>query len=240
MARVVTLAELPGESVGPGVVSASVTGGQTRWMEAEILTLAAGAAFEETVPEGSDCYLFVVRGAARLTVDGESHDLPLQAAAVVQEKTAFSVANAFDGASQVLRVIAPPEGAATALEGFTGGVAIRPRSELPLVLVPEQKKKRYYIVSKEASKSQRGHAMIVEYERDTVTALHHHPDAESMFVLLEGAIKFVVDGKEVIVKPGDATVFRAGDIHSLRCADGITEAGFLEFHIPAAFTTVKE
>ncbi|MEP9377180.1 cupin domain-containing protein [Aquabacter sp. CN5-332] len=240
MARVVTLTELPGESVVPGVVRASVTGGQTRWMEAEILTLAAGASFEETAPAGSDCYLFVVRGAARLTVDGTAHDLALQTAAVIEEKTAFAVANVFDGESQVLRVLAPPKGATTELAGFTGGVAVRPRKELPLVEVPEQKKKRFYIVSKEASKSQRGHAMIVEYERDTVTALHHHPDAESMFVLLEGAIKFVVDGKEVVVKPGDATVFRAGDIHSLRCADGITSAGFLEFHIPAAFTTVKE
>ncbi|WP_127090810.1 cupin domain-containing protein [Aquabacter cavernae] len=240
MARVVTLTELPGESVGPGVVRASVTGGQTQLMDAELLTLAAGAVFEETAPEGSDCYLFIVGGATRLTVDDTSSDLPFQAAAVIEENTAYSVANVFDGETQMLRVLAPPKGATSGLAGFTGGVAIRPRGELPLVVVPEQKKKRYYIVSKEASKSQRGHAMIVEYERDTVTPLHHHPDAESMFVLLEGAITFVVDGKEVVVKPGDATVFRAGDIHALRCAEGITSAGFLEFHIPAAFTTVKE
>lgn len=240
MARVVTLTELQGQSVSPGVVRASVTGGQTQWMDADILTLAPGAAFEETAPAGSDCYLFVVSGAARLTIDGATHDLAHQSAAVIEENTRFSAANVFDGATRLLRVLAPPQGAASSLPGFTGGVAIRPRSDLPLVVVPEQKKKRFYIVSKEASKSQRGHAMIVEYERDTVTPLHHHPDADSMFLLLEGAISFVVDGKEVVVKPGDATVFRAGDIHALRCAEGITSAGFLEFHIPAAFTTVKE
>jgi len=128
----------------------------------------------------------------------------------------------------------------SALTGFSGGVAIAPRDTLPMVEVADQKKKRFYIVSKEAAKSQRGHAMIVAYEKDTVTVLHHHPDAESMFVLLEGSITFVVDGKEVVVSPGEATVFRAGDRHSLRCAKGITEAAFLEFHIPAAFTTVKE
>lgn len=240
MARVVTLTELQGESVVPGVLRASVTGGQTQWMDADLLTLSPGATFEETAPEGSDCYLFVVSGAARLDVDGEASTLAQQTAAVIEENTRFSIANIFDGPTQVLRVLAPPKGVASALSGFTGGVAVRPRSELPLVVVPEQKKKRFYIVSKEASKSQRGHAMIVEYERDTVTPLHHHPDADSMFLLLEGAITFVVDGKDVVVKPGDATVFRAGDIHALRCAEGVTSAGFLEFHIPAAFTTVKE
>lgn len=240
MARVVTLAELPGESAGPGVVRASVTGGQTRWMEADLLTLASGTQLGESVPAGSDAYLFVVRGAARLSAGGAERDLALQASAVIQEGTAFTLANAFDGETQVLRVLAPPKGAASHLEGFGGGVAVRPRGELPMVVVPEQKKRRHYIVGKEASKSQRGHAMIVDYERDTVTALHHHPDAESMFLLLEGAIRFTVDGQDVVVNPGDATVFRAGDIHALRCADGVTAASFLEFHIPAAFTTVKE
>lgn len=240
MARVVTLIELPGENVVPGVIRASVTAGETRWMDAEIVTLRTGATFADGAPAGSDCYLFVVGGAARLTAGGVSHELPLQASAVIAENTEFSVANAFDGDTLLLRVLAPPKGTASQLPGFAGGVAVRPRSELPVAVIPEQKKKRRYIVSKDASKSQRGHAMIVEYERDTVTALHHHPDAESMFVILEGEIQFVVDGREVVVKPGDATVFRIGDVHSLRCADGVTAAAFLEFHIPGAFTTVKE
>ncbi|TCT06171.1 cupin domain-containing protein [Aquabacter spiritensis] len=240
MARVVRLADLPGEEVAAGVAGASVTAGETRWMDAKVLRLAAGATLDVTVPAGSDGYLFVVRGAVRLTVNGTDHDLALQASAVIEEGTTVALANMFDGESELLQVLAPPQGVASGLAGFGGGLDVRPRDQLPLVVVPEQKKKRFYIVSKEASKSQRGHAMIVEYERDTVTALHHHPDAESMFLLLDGAITFVVDGKEVVVRPGDATVFRAGDVHSLRCAEGVTEASFLEFHIPAAFTTVKE
>jgi quercetin dioxygenase-like cupin family protein len=209
-------------------------------MEAETLAIAPGASVAGQVPEGSDGYFFVVRGAVSLDAAGHVHNLPLQASAVLQEGTQFTLEGASDSEALVLQVLAPPKGAPGKLAGFAGGAWVRERRELPRVDVPEQKKVRFYIASKDAAKSERGHAMIVHYEKDTLTPLHYHPDAESMFVLLDGEIRFVVDGREVVVGPGQATVFRAGDRHSLRCAEGTTAASFLEFHIPAAFSTVKE
>ncbi len=240
MARVVTLATLPQPAGVPGVARGSITGGETQWLEADLLSLAPGASVTDPVPAGSDAYFFVTKGGATISTGDAAVPLPLQATAVVEEGASVTLANASDGETLVLLVLAPPAGVASSLTGFSGGLSVAPRATLPMVEIPDQKKKRYYIVSKEAAKSQRGHAMIVGYEKDTVTVLHHHPDADSMFVLLEGSIQFVVDGKPVVVGPGEATVFRAGDRHSLRCADGVTEAAFLEFHIPAAFTTVKE
>jgi quercetin dioxygenase-like cupin family protein len=81
--------------------------------------------------------------------------------------------------------------------------------------------------------------MIVVYDKDTVTRLHHHPNAESMFVVLDGALRFTVNGAEVVVEPGQAAYFGMDDPHGLRVADGRDGASFLEFHVPAAYTTVR-
>jgi mannose-6-phosphate isomerase-like protein (cupin superfamily) len=80
--------------------------------------------------------------------------------------------------------------------------------------------------------------MIVEYVRDTVTGLHMHPNAESMFVLLSGRTRFTVNGEDVIVERGQATCFPMGDRHGLRVAEG-DGISFLEFHVPAGYTTVR-
>jgi len=80
--------------------------------------------------------------------------------------------------------------------------------------------------------------MIVEYVRDTVTGLHMHPNAESMFVLLSGRTRFTVNGADAVVGRGQATVFPMGDRHGLRVAEG-DGVSFLEFHIPAGYTTVR-
>jgi quercetin dioxygenase-like cupin family protein len=81
--------------------------------------------------------------------------------------------------------------------------------------------------------------MIVEYEADTETVMHYHPNAESMFVVLTGDIRFVVDGAPTVLRRGQAAYFPMNNAHALRCAAGTTSASFLEFHIPGAFTTVK-
>jgi quercetin dioxygenase-like cupin family protein len=81
--------------------------------------------------------------------------------------------------------------------------------------------------------------MIVVYERETVTGMHMHPNAESMFVVLDGALQFTVNGEQGVVKPGQAAIFGTNDRHGLHTADGLPGASFLEFHIPAAYTTVK-
>jgi len=79
--------------------------------------------------------------------------------------------------------------------------------------------------------------MMVLYEKDAVTGLHHH--VESMFVMLDGALQFTVNGEQVVLRPGQAVYFGVDDQHGLRVADEASRANFLEFHIPAAFTTVR-
>jgi mannose-6-phosphate isomerase-like protein (cupin superfamily) len=139
----------------------------------------------------------------------------------------------------VISALAPPPGSSARRSGFTGGVSVAARAGTPVHDVPAEKKRRIYFVGKHAAPSERAHAMIVEYVRDTVTGLHMHPDAESMFVLLSGRTRFTVNGEDVIVGRGQATVFPKGDRHGLRVAEG-DGVSFLEFHVPAAFTTVKD
>ena len=79
--------------------------------------------------------------------------------------------------------------------------------------------------------------MIVLYEKETVTTLHMHPNAESMFVVLTGKVRFTVNGKDAVLERGQATHFPAGDCHGLCTAEG--DVSFLEFHIPGTFTTVR-
>ena len=122
--------------------------------------------------------------------------------------------------------------------GFAGGLVVASRATTPVHDVPAEKKRRIYFVGKHAARSERAHAMIVLYVRDTVTSLHMHPDAESMFVLLSGKTRFTVDGEDVVVERGQATYFPMGDRHGLRVAEG-DGVSFLEFHIPAAYTTVR-
>jgi quercetin dioxygenase-like cupin family protein len=126
------------------------------------------------------------------------------------------------------------------MTGFTGKIAVAERATAPVLDLPDQKKKRIYFVDDDAVRSQRGHAMIVLYEKDTVTGLHHHPNAESMFVVLDGALQFTVNGEQVVVRAGQAAYFGLNDQHGLRVADGSSGASFLEFHIPAAYTTVRD
>jgi quercetin dioxygenase-like cupin family protein len=139
----------------------------------------------------------------------------------------------------VVKVIAPPRPSDRSLAGFTGGLSVIERGNAPVLKIPQDHKTRIYFVDDEAAKSQRCHAMIVVYDQDTVTSMHMHPNAESMFVVLDGAIQFTVNGNDVVVKPGQAAIFGTNDRHGLRAADGLSAASFLEFHIPAAYTTVK-
>jgi quercetin dioxygenase-like cupin family protein len=135
-------------------------------------------------------------------------------------------------------VLASPPGA-SGEHGLAEPLAVTSRATAPTAYIADQKKNRRYFVSKEASRSERGHAMIVEYEKDTETVMHYHPNAESLFVVLTGDIRFVVDGQPTVLERGQAVYFPMNNRHALRCNDGTTSGSFLEFHIPAAFTTVK-
>jgi quercetin dioxygenase-like cupin family protein len=57
-----------------------------------------------------------------------------------------------------------------------------------------------------------------------------------LFVLLEGRLRFLVNGEDHILAPGQATHFPMNDSHALRSADG-QALNFLEFHVPGVFRT---
>ena len=238
MGRVVTFAELPASNIAPGVSSAPITSGETQEMAAELIRIAPGERWTATAPRGSDCYLFMLKGAGTVSAAGRRHRLPPQAFAAVEEGVEITVENDGGAPASVIKVIAPPYPDGRTMPGFRDKIAVAERGNAPVIDLPKEKKKRVYFVADAAVKSQRGHAMIVVYEKDTLTPLHHHPNAESMFVMLEGALTFTVNGKQALLAPGQAAYFGCNDQHGLRVAEGAPGASFLEFHIPAAFTTV--
>jgi mannose-6-phosphate isomerase-like protein (cupin superfamily) len=239
MGRVVTFAELPADKIADGIERAAVTKGETREMAAEFIRIEPGKRWSASAPHGSDCYLFMLEGAAAISAGGTRHRFPAQTFATLQEGVEFAVENESRSRAEIVKVLAPPLPNGRPLAGFGGKINVAERAKTPIVALPEQKKQRIYFVGHHAAKSERGHAMIVVYEQDTVTGLHHHPNAESMFVVVDGALRFTVNGEQVVVKPGQAAYFGINDTHGLRVADGHDGASFLEFHIPAAYTTVR-
>lgn len=239
MGRVVDLARLPVELSAEGVSSASVTNGETREFAADHVRIAPSMAWSSAVPAGSDVYLFTLAGDAEIVAASYRSALPAQSFATIGEGVGFTV-TALAQPVALVAVTTPPKGSNGQLAGFAAALEVAQRAKEPVVAVPEQKKTRVYFCGHHhGAHTHRGHAMIVGYETGTRTDLHHHPDAESMFVMIDGACRFTVDGEEVVVGPGQAACFGINDRHGLTTAPGHASASFLEFHIPAAFTTVK-
>ena len=237
MSRLVDLGALTYVDESPGFRRAAISGVDAQWMSAEAITLAPGRAVNARVPEGSDLYLFALTGAAEISSGDATHTLAEEAFATLAEQTEFTLANRGPTTVEMISVLAPPPDNGAALAGYKGGVSVVARSRAPITDIPDQKKRRIYFVDEAAVHSERAHAMIVEYQADTVTTMHQHPNADSMFVPLTGKVRFTFDGAEHVVGRGGATVFPAGSSHSLCVAEG--DVSFLEFHIPAAYTTVR-
>ena len=239
MGRAVTFSDLQPSKIISGVHNAAITQGETQEMAAEYIRISPGQQWIATAPPETDCYLFMVDGACAISAADNRHRFPTQAFAVLQEGIEFTLENDSSTTASIIKVIAPPQPNGRGRPGFKGTLAVTQRAAAPIINLPEEKKTRIYFVDDDAIRSQRGHAMIVVYEKDTVTGLHHHPNAESMFVILEGALQFIVNGEPVVLTPGQAVYFGVNDQHGLRVADGASSASFLEFHIPAAYSTVR-
>ena len=238
MGRVVTFAQLtPQKSDGAG--TAAITRDDVREMSASYVRVEARKSWSDRVPDGSDCYLFVIGGSGTIASDDAPHAMARESFATVEEGRSFTVENNGAEPLEIVRVLAPPSGG-RGLPGFREKLRVAERRSSPIHDIPAEKKRRIYFVGHDAVHSKRGHAMIVIYGNDTVTRLHHHPNAESMFVPLDGALEFTVNGEQVKVAPGQAAYFAMNDKHCLHVAPGHSGASFLEFHIPAAFTTVRE
>ena len=238
MGRVVTFARLTPQK-SDGVGTAAITHDDVREMSASYVRVETGKSWSDRVPDGSDCYLFVIGGSGTIVSDDVRHGLSRESFATVEEGRSFSVANNGTDALEIVRVLAPPNGG-RGLPGFNEKLRVAERRRTPIHDIPAEKKRRIYFVGHGGADSERGHAMIVIYAKDTVTRLHHHPNAESMFVPLDGALEFTVSGEQVKVAPGQAAYFAMNDTHGLHVAPGHSGASFLEFHIPAAFSTVRE
>jgi mannose-6-phosphate isomerase-like protein (cupin superfamily) len=238
MGRVVTFADLPYRETSAGVGRAPITGPEMKEMSAEVITLGPGVTLAETVPAGSDFYVYTLTGSVTVSGAGTTRQVDQDSFVTVQERTALTVTNPGASGATLIAVLAPPADRGRAFAGFSGGVEVAARAATPVHTIPQELKRRLYFAGKEAARTERGHAMIVLYEKDTVTGLHMHPNAESMFVFLSGKTRFTVNGEDVIVGRGQATYFPTSDRHGLRVAEG-DEVSFLEFHVPAAFTTIR-
>lgn len=235
MGTIVEYDAAEGREVASGVSVAALIDRQSTEMHATLIRIAPGARHAGTVPPGSDQYLFVIAGDLRVEAAGQSAPMGRETFAIVEEGTGFTLTGG-GAAAKVLSVVVPPPGANRAAPGFRGGVKVMAVRDLPVVDIPEEKKQRTYLASHASVGSERGHAMIVRYTGETVTRKHHHPNAESMFVMLDGYIRFLVNGKDERLGPGQAVHFPMHDKHGLRSADG-SALHFLEFHIPGAFVT---
>jgi mannose-6-phosphate isomerase-like protein (cupin superfamily) len=240
LGRAVTFASLPFRPVASGVSAAPITERDVRKMAAQVFRIAPGAELATSVPEGSDGYLFLLSGSGSIAVGAGRAAIEAETFVAVGEKQTFALANTASTPLDMVYVLAPPQGSAREHAGLADPLAVTSRNAAPNVYLPDQKKMRRYFVAKEAASSARGHAMIVEYEADTRTVMHRHPNAESMFVPLSGRIEFIINGEPTVLERGQAAYFGMDDRHALHCAAGTTSASFLEFHIPGAFTTVKE
>ena len=240
MGRVVKFSEIPTKTAGEGVKVGPITIGDTKEFAAELVRIEPACRWSATAPKGSDAYVFSITGGGAISGASIKKDLPEQTFATIEEGVVFEVVNTGKAPIQILHVITPLEADAKH-PGFAGKMDVIERAKTEIVPIPDQHKKRIYFCGHQhGSHTERGHAMIVVYDKQTYTALHHHPNAESMFVLLDGACEFTVNGKQVVVSPGEATYFTMNDKHGLHTAPGQSGASFLEFHIPAAFSTVKE
>jgi quercetin dioxygenase-like cupin family protein len=228
MGKIVDYRSAEARELAPGVAIVPVVD----WfdgteMAASVLKLGAGARHGAKVPKGSDQYLFVLDGSPRL--DGAA--LARDTWALVSEARDFVL----EGAGWVLSVQAPPPGAGAERPGFAGGLKVMRVADEPEIDVPEEKKRRIYLCNR-ATGSERAHAMVVRYTGETLTRRHHHPNAESLFVVLDGRVAFTVDGAARVLARGEAAFFPANNPHGLKSADGKT-LSFLEFHVPGAYET---
>jgi quercetin dioxygenase-like cupin family protein len=235
MGKIINFAAVEAHSVSPGArVAPLLDRPDAVEMMAAAIRLAPDSRHEAKVPAGSDQYLYVLSGRTRLELDGTGTALAPDNWVILEEGKSFTLQG---GAAELLSIVVPPPGAGRAGVGFRGGFKAMAANELPVIDLPEEKKRRTYLANKAlAAGSERGHAMIVRYTGETLTKKHHHPNAESLFVILSGKVKFLVDGRERVLGRGEAAFFPTDDRHGLRSADG-NELHFLELHVPGAFNT---
>lgn len=236
MGKLVDYRNAPLKPVGTGANAAAITGADGRNMQADYIKLDANATLEGNVPAGSDQYFFILSGDAMLAGKNQpGHAMKFGTFGIIEENLGYVLTSKVP--CEVLSVIAPPPGQKSSIPGFKGGIKIVSMHNEPVDNVPDKKKQRIYLVTKETAGSERAHGMIVKYVPDTETTMHMHPDCESLFVFLEGNTELTVDGEKKVGSFGKAAFFPCGNKHDLHGTPG--NSHFLEFHIPCNYTTVR-
>lgn len=209
-------------------------------MLVEFLSIGEGGCLDLTPSAASDRYLFVISGRATIS-DGNGtvrRDLGPRTLTALGDTDRGTLSSAGADEALFVSVTAPAPGSTRALPG-TKALTVLDAARQPVEEERESGKRRVYLVTEALTGSKRAHAMIVTYRADTVTPRHQHPNASSLFVVLEGHGIVIANGGEIRVDAGTVIHYPRGDRHALRSAD---ERGmsFLEFHIPAAYETVNE
>ena len=221
---------------GRGATMAAITGADATKLQAEYIALEAGGVFERAVPAGCDQHLFVLSGSGSIAEPGQlAHALKFGSFVLVEEAHRFVLQA--DVPCEVLSVLTPPPGAQWAVPGFRGGIKIVSMHNERVDDIPAAKKQRIYLATRDSCGSERAHGMIVKYVPETETTLHMHPDAESLFVFLEGDTALTVDGDKRTGRFGNAAFFPCGNKHDLHGTSG--NSYFIEFHVPCKYTTVR-
>lgn len=210
-------------------------------MEASLLRVLPGATLPITVPDKSDAYWFVIAGTGTMAENGGAA-LPAkpQVFAIAKQGSRVDIANTGSAPMKLLQLVSPPPGSGVELKGYEGPLKLVPAETVALAHEPENKKKRAYFVGPRAIPSGRAEGMIVHYEPLTVTRPHFHPDADSIFVILEGALEFTKGREVMTIRPGQAVFINQGHRHGTTVTPGHDGAAFLEFHVPATFQTIQD
>jgi mannose-6-phosphate isomerase-like protein (cupin superfamily) len=238
MGKLVDYRNAPRASAGRRAAIADITGSEGVKLKAEYIVLEPGGAFERTVAPGCDQHLFVLSGSATVTVSAPGSDaqaLKYGSFVLVQEGRAFVLEAGVP--CEILSVLTPPPGTHWPVPGFSGGMKVISMHNETVDDVAAAKKQRIYLATHGTCGSERAHGMIVKYVPETETTLHMHPDAESLFVFLEGETALSVNGERVTGRFGHAAFFPCGDKHDLHGTAG--NSYFLEFHVPGRYTTVR-
>ena len=107
MGRVVTFAQLTPQKFSG---TAAITHDDVREMSASYVRVEPGEHWSDRVPDGSDCYLFVVGGSGTIASDDGHHAISRESFATIEEGRGYTVENNGAGALEMVRVLAPPNG----------------------------------------------------------------------------------------------------------------------------------
>jgi len=121
MGKVVTFASLPYKDISGGVKTAPITGSDGKEMQADVIRLAPGAKLSDKVPQGSDRYLFTLRGETTVTGSGGVHRMSEESFATLQEGLQFTLSNSGAAEAEVISIIALPQPKRTAIPGSKAG-----------------------------------------------------------------------------------------------------------------------